>query len=65
MTAIPQPAYPVTPDGDDDPRFTTGLAFDVAFVLETHGFPKLTNGLDFVDLQQALFRFLYVAEGRR
>ncbi|MFE7113963.1 hypothetical protein ACFU99_00850 [Streptomyces sp. NPDC057654] len=65
MTAIPQPVYPVTPDGDDDARFTMCLVFDVARLLETNGYPEFANGLDFVDLQQALYRFLYVAEGRR
>lgn len=57
MTADRQ--YPITPAPDNDPRFTFGLAKDVADVLETHGYPKITAGLDFVDLQQALFRFLY------
>lgn len=51
--------YPITPAPDDDARFTFGLAKDVADVLEAHGYPKITAGLDFVDLQQALFGFLY------
>jgi hypothetical protein len=56
--------YPITPVPAEDPRFTLGLAIDVAAVLEAHGYPKITAGLDFVDLQQALYRFLYVPEGR-
>ena len=51
--------YPISPAPADDPRFTFGLAKDVADVLATHGYPEITSGLDFVDLQQALFRFLY------
>lgn len=50
--------YPL-PRPDDDPRFTLGLALDVAGVLHRHGHPEITAGLDVVDLQQALFRFLY------
>lgn len=57
MTAERQ--YPISPAPDDDPRFTFGLAKGVADVLESHGYPKITGGLDFVDLQQALFQFLY------
>lgn len=57
MTAARE--YPITPAPDDDPRFTLGLAIDVAGVLEAHGYPKITAGLDYVDLQQALYRFLY------
>ncbi|MFJ8929316.1 hypothetical protein ACIRLA_22325 [Streptomyces sp. NPDC102364] len=52
--------YPIRPIPDDDPRFTLGLTLDVANVLVEHGYPKVTAGLDFVDLQQALYRFLYV-----
>ncbi|MFF7308110.1 hypothetical protein [Streptomyces sp. NPDC008137] len=51
--------YPIRPQPDDDPRFTLGLAFDVKKVLEQHGYPEITNGLDFIDLQQALYQFLY------
>jgi hypothetical protein len=57
MTAARQ--YPISPAPADDPRFTLGLAIDVADVLEAHGYPTITGGLDFVDLQQALYRFLY------
>jgi hypothetical protein len=51
--------YPISPAPADDPRFTFGLAKDIADVLEAHGYPKISNGLDFVDLQQALYQFLY------
>lgn len=51
--------YPIQPRPHDDPRFTLGLALDVAKVLHEHGYPQITSGLDLVDLQQALFRFLY------
>ncbi|WP_275293202.1 hypothetical protein [Amycolatopsis sp. La24] len=44
----------------NDARFTFGLVLDVAEVLTRHGYPPLADsGLDHVDLQQALFRFLY------
>ncbi|WP_327160486.1 hypothetical protein [Streptomyces zaomyceticus] len=57
-------AYPIRPKPDDDPRFTFGLVIDVARVLEEHGYPPVKAGLDIVDLQQALYRFLYVGEER-
>lgn len=53
-------AYPIQPRPDDDPRFTIGLTADVIKVLEEHGYPPVKNGLDILDLQQALYRFLYV-----
>ncbi|MDK1477051.1 hypothetical protein QNO07_27270 [Streptomyces sp. 549] len=52
-------AYPIRPLPDDDRRFTFGLRLDVAEVLEAHGYPPLVTGIDHVDLQQSLFRFLY------
>ncbi|MGW0837118.1 hypothetical protein [Streptomyces prunicolor] len=55
--------YPITPTPADDPRFNLGLALDVAEVLERHGYPKITAGMDVVELQQALFGFLYAAPG--
>lgn len=57
--------YPINPAPDDDPRFTRGLALDVAKALQEHGYPEISNGLDFVDLQQALYRFLYVPDTAR
>ncbi|KFU82924.1 hypothetical protein SAMN04489729_4246 [Amycolatopsis lurida] len=50
--------YPVTVTGTDT-RFTFGLVLDVANVLTAHGYPPLAGGADHVDLQQALFGFLY------
>lgn len=54
--------YPLS--AGQDPRFTLGLALDVAAVLEQHGYPPVRAGLDLVDLQQALYRFLYVGNER-
>ncbi|RKN36870.1 hypothetical protein [Streptomyces hoynatensis] len=52
--------YPVAPsDGDDDPRFTLGLLYDVRQVIEAHGYPPVTSGRDLVELQLSLSRFLY------
>jgi len=59
-------AFPIAkPPDSSDPRFTFGLTVDVAKVLAEHGYPDLTDpavggGRDFVELQQALYRFLYV-----
>jgi hypothetical protein len=49
--------YPL-PRDDQDKRLTFGLVLDVAEVLSRHGYPDVT-GMDHVDLQSALFRFLY------
>ncbi|GAA1550486.1 hypothetical protein GCM10009827_083940 [Dactylosporangium maewongense] len=57
--------FPVQRSSDgEDPRFTYGLALDVARVLASHGYPDLTNpavarGGDLVNLQDALFLFIY------
>ncbi|GAA3856782.1 hypothetical protein [Streptomyces sedi] len=60
MRAGAERLYPVAPlDGDNDRRFTVGLLFDMARVVEAHGYPPLTRGGDLVELQLALFRFLY------
>lgn len=53
-------AFPIRPLPDDDARFTFGLTSDVAKVLQEHGYPPVTNGRDLLELQQALYRFLYV-----
>jgi hypothetical protein len=51
--------YPLAWTGDgDDPRFTIGLLYDVEKVLKDHGYPPLT-GMDHLELQHALYRFLY------
>lgn len=54
--------YPL-PRTAEDPRFSFGLAFDVARVIEQHGYPPIEAGLDLVELQQALFAFLYSTGG--
>lgn len=54
--------YPVRDaDGarpEEDQRFAIGLVLFVADEMKRRGYPEL-SGLDMVDLQQALFRFLY------
>lgn len=58
--ATSERAYPVAPaQGDEDPRFTHGLLFDVAQVIAAHGYPAITSGPDLVELHLALFRFLH------
>lgn len=59
---LPPRVYPLA-EIDEDLRFTYGLMFDVAAVVEKHGYPTLSP-LDLVDLQSALFRLLYVGVGR-
>ena len=54
--------YPL-PD-EEDPRFTFGLILDVAEVLKRHGYDPL-HGTDLVDLQQALYGFLYAPSSVR
>jgi hypothetical protein len=51
-------AYPMPRPEGEDPRFTFGLTFDVAAVLEKAGYPK-PSGVDLVGLMTALHRFLY------
>ncbi|MDI3408852.1 hypothetical protein [Streptomyces cavernicola] len=46
-------------------RFTVGLLHDVRTVLEDHGYPEISNGLDLLDLQMALYGFLYGNGERR
>lgn len=60
MSAEPR-VYPVEQPapGDTDPRFTFGLTIDVAKVLVEHGYPETTSGADIIELQQALYRFIY------
>ena len=50
--------YPMAAPAED-PRFTLGLALDVAEVLRGAGYEDELTGLDLVQLQQALYRFLY------
>lgn len=54
--------YPTPrPESGGDPLFTFGLTFDVAEVLAKHGFPEIARAEDLVNLQQALFKFIYDA----
>lgn len=57
-TTAPPAVYPI-PAPTDDARFTIGLLVDVADVLAKHGFPTVAAGADIVELQLALFGFLY------
>ena len=59
MQALNERQYPIRPRPDEDSRFTLGLALDVAKVLKEHDYPAVTSGRDFLELQQALFGFLY------
>jgi uncharacterized protein DUF6284 len=56
--------YPLPPPAaaGEDPRFSFGLLVDVAKVLEQHAYPRVTAGRDLLELQMALFRYLYAAE---
>lgn len=53
--------YPI-PRPDDDPRLTFGLVYEVGKVLAAHGYPPIETGADHVQLQQALFGFIYASE---
>lgn len=53
-------AYPL-PAPAADPRFTFGLVFDVAKLIEDAGYPPI-KGVDVIGLQQALYRFLYAPD---
>ena len=57
-TPSPAPVYPLPAPADGDPRFTYGLLFDIAEVLQTNGFPQ-PAGTDWAHLMTALGRFLY------
>ena len=63
-TAPDAHTYPL-PRPVDDARFTYGLLFDVAAVLERHGFPRPVAGGDLVALHLSLFTFLYDFDARR
>ena len=53
-------AYPIgRPEHGTDPRFSVGLALDVAAVLTRHGYPPIDTGADLLRLQQALFTLIY------
>lgn len=53
-----QPVYPLPAPADNDPRFTYGMLFDIAEVLQRNGFPQ-TVGTDWAALMTAVGRFLY------
>jgi len=55
--------YPL-PTPPTDPRFTFGLTYDIAKVIEAAGYPPV-RGADIIELQQALYRFLYSEDGTR
>jgi hypothetical protein len=64
MPTTPTPGYPLRrPATGADPRFTLGLALDVAAVLSRHGYPPVATGTDLIRLQQALFTAIYQPEG--
>lgn len=54
--------YPLAAVGDDR-RFTAGLLFDIAGLLEQHGYPRPEGAGDLVHWQQALFRTIYASTG--
>jgi len=56
--STPQPAYPLPEPGSADPRFTYGLIFDIAEVLQRNGFPR-PAGTDWANLMTVLGHFLY------
>jgi hypothetical protein len=53
-----QPAYPLPAPASDAPRFTYGLIFDIADVLQRNGFHQ-PAGADWADLMTAVGGFLY------
>jgi hypothetical protein len=58
-TSTPQqPVYPLPEPSNNDPRFTYGLLFDIAEVLQRNGFPQPAD-TDWANLMTALGRFLY------
>lgn len=60
-------AYPIAPLGADgnDHRFTFGFVHDVGKVFEEHGYPSIGQRWgDHLELQQALYRFIYLGDER-
>jgi hypothetical protein len=56
----PPQIYPLgQPESGTDPRFTLGVVLSVADVLAKHRFPEIQSGADILNLQQALFQFIY------
>jgi hypothetical protein len=60
-TPTPQPVYPLPAPASTDPRFSYGLLFDIAEVLQRNGFPQ-PAGTDWAQLMTALGRFLYQSQ---
>lgn len=56
--------YPL-PRPPADQRFTFGLVSDISKVLVEHGYPRITEGRDLIELQLALIGFLYEQEADR
>ena len=55
-------AYPLPRPAEPDPRFAA-LADAVAIEVAAHGFPPV-RGMDLVELQQALYGFIYGERAR-
>jgi len=55
--------YPLAGTSSDG-RFSFGLTYDIAKVIEAAGYPPV-RGADIIELQQALYRFLYTEDGAR
>ena len=55
--------YPLARAASDE-RFSFGLTYDIAKVIEAAGYPPV-RGADIIELQQALYRFLYTEDGAR
>lgn len=56
-------AYPLPqPESGADPRFTYELTYDIGKLLAAAGYPPVIAGRDIVELQLALFRFIYEPE---
>jgi hypothetical protein len=44
----------------NDPRFTLGLTLAIREILNEHGYALTGTGTELVEIQQALFRLLYI-----
>lgn len=68
MTAVTEPpargrdrpaVYPVNRDPWFDERFTLSFVLDVVEVLVAHGFPRPQSPSDWIELNGALYEFIY------
>jgi hypothetical protein len=57
-TTAPARVLPLPQTDAEGERFTFGLLYDIAKVLEEHGYPHLT-GRDFTELMVTMWRLLY------